>query len=521
MAQEPSVAAADEGVAIVDQQPSSPTGSTSSREETRAAREKLKKTSIAGLSQKSNNIDLHPSDDPLAKSDASIQDIGTEAANGIRGRPAKKRSFEDLAKDEAETDTLGAVGQPPLPKSGHHKRMRSRDINSGDHQQAYAKMEGDLKNTLHEETDSDAQTAPGGPGVLVDAPTREEMEADAAQQASNAPSQPATKIPPSSGFANSSSMSPFGSTNTSLKEKSPDPSTATSTSAFASSGLSAFASSEKSPFGAAAGSKSPLGGGFGGGNPAATFGPAKSGFASTGGFSSSGTSPFGGSSNVFGPAKGFGNTSSFGAPKPFGAVSTFGSGPSTFGPSKPFGSAKREDEDDGDEDGNTDGDEEASNSAKDDAQQEQDPRFHQQQSKSCLCIIQNCLTKSFIVETGEDGEDVHFSSRARLYFFDGAWKERGTGTFKINIRMTDSDTTSQADVEAQSSTGRRKARLLMRADATHRVLLNSPIFKGMRFGGPSGEEPIGKVMHLQSLEEGKPVPLQLKVFFLLLCRNYY
>lgn len=73
---------------------------------------------------------------------------------------------------------------------------------------------------------------------------------------------------------------------------------------------------------------------------------------------------------------------------------------------------------------------------------------------------------------------------------------------------------SSVDVEAQAeSAGRRKARLLMRADATHRVILNTPVFKGMRFGAPDGTEPTGKIMHLQSLEESKPVPLQIKVSF--------
>lgn len=118
-----------------------------------------------------------------------------------------------------------------------------------------------------------------------------------------------------------------------------------------------------------------------------------------------------------------------------------------------------------------------------------------------------------VVETGEDGEEVHFQSRARLYFYDGAWKERGTGNFKINIRIVanESSENTEVDVEEQTSASRRKARLLMRADATHRVILNSPVFKGMRFGAPDGTEPTGKVMHLQSLEEGKPIPLQLKV----------
>ena len=83
---------------------------------------------------------------------------------------------------------------------------------------------------------------------------------------------------------------------------------------------------------------------------------------------------------------------------------------------------------------------------------------------------------------------------------------------KINIRLAGEESSdADADPEAQASTGKRKARLLMRADATHRVILNSPVFKGMKFGAADGSEPTGKVMHLQSLEEGKPVPLQIKV----------
>lgn len=51
----------------------------------------------------------------------------------------------------------------------------------------------------------------------------------------------------------------------------------------------------------------------------------------------------------------------------------------------------------------------------------------------------------------------------------------------------------------------------MRADATHRVILNTPVFRGMRFGAADGSVPTGKSLHLQSLEDGKPVPLQIKV----------
>lgn len=139
-----------------------------------------------------------------------------------------------------------------------------------------------------------------------------------------------------------------------------------------------------------------------------------------------------------------------------------------------------------------------------------------------LASINNMVSDSTIctgflltmtVDTGEEGEEVHFSSRARLYFFDGSWKERGTGVIKVNIRTPgDEDTESrEPDPEAQAMGGRRKARLLMRADATHKVLLNSPVFKGMKFGAPDGSEPTGKLMHVQSLENGKPLLLQIKV----------
>ncbi|KAK5939904.1 hypothetical protein PMZ80_008286 [Knufia obscura] len=517
MAQESEVAAAAKGenTAVTVQQPSSPAASTSSREDTRDARERLKKTSIAGLQQKTNTTDTSSDQPLLAKSDASLTDPASETNNGIRGRPAKKRSFEDLAKDDADTDSPGAVGQPPLPKSGHHKRMRSRDVNSGDHTQAYAKVEGAKNDTVQEEGDMqaepsvDAQTYPEGEGVLVDAPSQEEMDADATAQRSQtnnkeeptttteketraSDSATTTKIPPTSGFANASAASPFGQPRSPSKDKSPEPAKPTSSSAFASSGLSAFASSSKSPFGAAASSKSPLGaGGFGGGQSTGGFGSAKSGFGSTGGFSSTSTSGFGGGSSSFGAPKPFGSTNTFGAPKPFGTSSGFGSGPSSFGTSKPIGASSKDDEEDEEETGE---DEDAAGAAKDDA--EQDPRFQKQQ-----------------VDTGEEGEEVHFTSRARLYFFDGAWKERGTGVFKINVRTSEDGDAEprESDPEAQATNGKRKARLLMRADATHKVLLNSPVFKGMKFGAPDGTEPTGKLMHLQSLENGKPLPLQIKI----------
>lgn len=382
MATEPAVGAgaAAAGAEAFDQQPSSP-ASTSSREDTRDARERLKKTSIAGL-QKASNSTTEQTPDPA-----------TESGPANRGRPSKKRSFEDLAKDNTDADAANSV--LPDAKRSDHKRVRSVDVNSGEHAHAYAKMEADHNDTVHEESDlheetgTDAQKSPGGPGVLVEAPSQEEMaSAEAAQQdqraAETAPdttastNENAAKVPPTSGFANSSSASPFDQPKPAPKQDPNAPAT-TSSAAFSSSGLSAFASSEKSPFGAAASSNSPFGsgGGFGGTAPAAGFGSSKGGFGSATGFGAPSSSTFAGGSSAFGAAKPFGGTSVFGTPKPFGGGTGFGSGGSSFGAGKPIGAPSKDEEDDEEENAE---DEDAASTANDDA--EQDPRFHEQHGKS-------------------------------------------------------------------------------------------------------------------------------------------
>lgn len=381
MAQEPVSAPALQNDEDVAQQPASPTGSSSSREGTRDTREKLKQTSIAGLTSKSATIQAESSNDKVAHGSAEqTTETAEEPWNGTRGRPAKKRSFEDLAKDDAETSTT--VDTQPQPKRSDHKRMRSQEV----HQPGYLSVYHEAEDDLPEETGIDAQKSPGGPGVLIDVPTEEVTNATTdtekiqhnsrnSQTAESAPTASSSKAIPSSGFANTSTASPFG-TGASNGDNSSDPSKSTSTSAFASSGLAAFASSDKSPFGAAASSKSPLGGGGGFG------GPSTGGFGSAGGFSSTATTSFGGSSSTFGASKPFGTTSTFGARKPFGTTSAFGNGGSSFGSAKPFGSARKEDDDE--EEAENDVDEETADSAKDDAQQ--DPRFRAQHSKSCIDI---------------------------------------------------------------------------------------------------------------------------------------
>jgi len=81
------------------------------------------------------------------------------------------------------------------------------------------------------------------------------------------------------------------------------------------------------------------------------------------------------------------------------------------------------------------------------------------------------------------------------------WKERGVGTFKINTAWAP---TSEESLE-------RKSRLIMRTDGVHKVVLNTPIFKGMKVGTPEGDEPTGKTLNVTGVEGGKPTLFALKV----------
>lgn len=82
-------------------------------------------------------------------------------------------------------------------------------------------------------------------------------------------------------------------------------------------------------------------------------------------------------------------------------------------------------------------------------------------------------------ETGEEGETSTWIGRAKLYKMDRegddkGWKERGIGNIKLNVTLDEP----------------RKARFVLRADGTHRLILNAAITKQTVFGADSkGAEP--------------------------------
>lgn len=125
------------------------------------------------------------------------------------------------------------------------------------------------------------------------------------------------------------------------------------------------------------------------------------------------------------------------------------------------------------------------------------------------------------VETGEEGETTLFSSRAKLYVLqDKQWKERGIGPFKLNVSYLDS-----ADSSADTSNGHKKglpkaprARFLMRAEGSHRVVLNTPIKKEITVEDPAGGRPKNRgVIFLGYVDDGtgkgggKMTMMQLKL----------
>ncbi|SPO29494.1 related to YRB2 - Ran-GTPase-binding protein involved in nuclear protein export [Ustilago trichophora] len=96
-------------------------------------------------------------------------------------------------------------------------------------------------------------------------------------------------------------------------------------------------------------------------------------------------------------------------------------------------------------------------------------------------------------KTGEEDEESIHSIRAKLYTMaeDQSWKERGTGTLRVNVPKKSSD--------------KRPARLVMRADGVLRVILNVSLFKGMKC------ELQEKFVRIVAFEDAKPVHYAIKL----------
>ncbi|KAJ5447165.1 hypothetical protein N7445_001986 [Penicillium cf. griseofulvum] len=156
---------------------------------------------------------------------------------------------------------------------------------------------------------------------------------------------------------------------------------------------------------------------------------------------------------------------------------------------------------------NEDSDNEAAGEANDTFVAEKtDERFHQQTgmdpSLQRIPRTPKLASRSFQlkkpVETGEENETTKFTAKGKLYYFDDKkWKERGIGTFKVNLKT--------------ESNGKQSGRMIMRADGALRVMLNSAIWHSMPFGDNKGARPSTRDIYLASKEDEKVVSLLLRL----------
>jgi Ran-binding protein 3 len=153
-------------------------------------RERLKKASIAGLSTHGKeNEDKGNADDTSAESSAGEEEeIGdedvmlTDTKSPLRGRPTRKRSFDDL-QNESMTSIDASAHDAATRAGGHHKRMRSKDMSSSRTAAVNGKAEREQVEALAEEEDDvDARKSPGGAGVMVEPPSMDDNAATSGDQ---------------------------------------------------------------------------------------------------------------------------------------------------------------------------------------------------------------------------------------------------------------------------------------------------------------------------------------------------
>ncbi|KAI2135362.1 hypothetical protein LOZ28_004621 [Ophidiomyces ophidiicola] len=487
----------------------------------RPVRQKLKETSIGGVSSQQQVLNNQP---------AEPQEYDPED-DDKRGRVRRKRSFDEaIETDEADNEVKKeddnahrrkrsrsskaeerpnqknqvkpVVEREPTLSNQRRlsndteeilspKKKRSRDqLDREDRTQA--ERERQTKgNDLLEGSHDVEEPKPSAKIRTAEGEPEKKRHRDESRDRDSSKDDSSTKPCLSNPFLNTSATSPFaGLPAPAPVETSSKTQPTTSTSAFASSGLAAFAGSEKSPFGTIGSGPSI----FGSMKPMQPTTKEKeksqppttgaSSFGSfSGGFSSSAFAKF---AAPVAPTTTVGLTS-FASP----AAPAAPAGSGTFGgfggnsKTKAFGATS---DDEGGEEEQTEDETRPAFEGLEDVKE--DERFFKQET-----------------ETGEENERTWYSGRGKLFQFDGKeWKERGIGTFKINAM----ESLVEGEEGSKPKKVVRSARMIMRSDGVLRVTLNCPIFKGMKVGDANGSEPKGKQIHLAGIENGKSIPFLLR-----------
>ncbi|KAE9566983.1 hypothetical protein CGMCC3_g16872 [Colletotrichum fructicola] len=292
----------------------------------------------------------------------------------------------------------------------------------------------------------------------------------------------------------------------------------TSAAAFASSGFAKLAASSASPFGSLGDSTkgSVFGGSTSSASPFGSLSPSKPAAAPI----AAPTLSFGGAGAASSPfasvktagANGFGSAfgSGFGSALSGKPLTSFAkAGESSFKsekPAKPFGAPESDVEDGSGDD--ADGDD---GSASESGDKEEKEESDKEESKAGDDKKRTKLQK-ITVDDGEAGEATIIQVRAKMFYLEKevGWKERGSG-LPIPGSFDASGLENDEDPEAGNGTAHKVARLIMRQDQTHRILLNTVILPAMKFQEKTSLKSVGVMFTAFEGEEAKPVSVHMRM----------
>ncbi|KAI1756640.1 hypothetical protein F4782DRAFT_275067 [Xylaria castorea] len=444
--------------------------------DTAAARKELRQTAISekpDLSAMGANNHASPSDDAPSAANAT---------KDIVSSPKKKRAHDevDQPKDKAaNADADGDVS--PIGANG------SASLNRTDRSEPEKKRPRDISSEL--------KAAPTIGAAKLSFSSKDTTTKASFAQASSA----------KSSDSDSDKSQPTGTKSNQPPAKK---TSTTTTSAFQTSTMSGFAN-QPSPFLQA--STTPLSSFAGPLSTASSFAVATPAINSifTAGGSSGAASPFGQLGSTPSPFGGLGG--SLGG-TPFGAP---GGSLTSKKPAKPFGApaTDKDNESDNDEESNADG-----NDGADDGNQDDGNDGDGGAGADTGATGDGGKPKQ---QPANDDEASIIQARGKLYSLDkttNSWKERGAGILKLmvpkecavsgdnpNVGLPGSfDPTALKDSESKI------IRLVMRQDATHRVILNAALLPSMEFREKSGLRSTSVLF--TAIEDDGPVSITLRRF---------
>ncbi|PHH58498.1 hypothetical protein CDD81_5598 [Ophiocordyceps australis] len=507
------------------------TRTTSEDDETRATRRGLKQSSISGTRTLRQGEDPNSMADSPSSSDARNDDTKEHPAS-----PKKKRAYDQVEEDvESRDSDANSVSSTDSCRDRASRLEPEKKRHRDEEPLAVATA---IQPTAPDDAATPSLSANGNRASSQDAVPNMKLatyppsaKQDRILDSNEAPS--TTSVSKSDDCAAKETVSPCDNKTTETNSASNQPLSTTSASAFAASGFSKLAQNPSAfaVFGASTSST----------NSSLTQTPLSS-FASTTANSAprltfestSGASPFAGltsATNGFGRGLGFGSRTS--GMKPLSSFAAPGKVLSSSKPAKPFG-APDSDSDDADSDAESACKETDRNDIDEDAGLGEDDGPVDDMANQDKEPEDKKRTKLHKVEIddGETGEVTILSIRSKMFSLDKdtGWKERGAGMLKINVPRScveideagapipgslhalGADTDGKhKNTDDGASKGRRMARLIMRQDQTHRVILNTAIVPAMQFQEKTSLKSTGILFTAFEGSEAKPVSVTIKM----------